>query len=85
MRARISCAELRAVCLAEGLPGERTWERVCVGKYAAANYEVPRGVELEQEQFSGLQRPEVSRRRRPEIDLAKVRLPTQHVKPVVYR
>ena len=42
-------------------------------------------MELEQEQFTRLEGTEVRRRGRPEIDLAQVRLPSQHFEPVSVR
>ena len=44
--------------------------------------QVARRVQLEQEQLARLKRPEVRRRGCPEIDLAQVRLPPQHLEPV---
>ena len=42
-------------------------------------------MQLEQEQLTRPKGTEVCRRRRPEIDLAKVRLMTKHLKPVAIR
>ena len=40
-------------------------------------------MQLEQEQLPGPKRVEVGGGRRPEIDLGKTRLPSQHLEPIV--
>ena len=72
----------RTIGFAERLPGERAGQRVGIGKYAAADDHVARRMKLEQEQLAGLERAEARCRRRPEIDLAQVRLLAKHLEPV---
>ena len=75
----------RAVRLAERFPGQRTRQCVGVGEDAAPADHIARRVQLEQEQLARLERPEIGGRRRPEIDLGKVRPLPQHVEPVAIR
>ena len=72
-----------AVGLPECRPGERTRQRVGIGEYASADDHVAGRMKLEQKHFARLKRPEIRRRRRPEIDLIEVRLPAQHFEPIV--
>jgi hypothetical protein len=50
---------------------------------AAADYRVARRMELEQEEFVWLKRPEICRRWGPEIDFVEVRCPPQRLEPIV--
>ena len=73
----------RTVADAERLPGERERREERTEEHAAADDEVPRCVQLEQEELALLQRLELAAAARlPEIHLVDRRLRSQHLEPV---
>ncbi len=68
--------------LGEGQQRKRKGQRGGIGEGAATGDDVLRRMQIEEKQYDGLQRTEIDRRWRTEIDFAGIRIPAQHVKPV---